>query len=110
MRVESRHYSFDVEKLTDETHELHRARAFSIAALIDEHPEYLEHLKEVITESQSFVPLVEAGCNPPAEQFKFFKPREIIIEKPVTDTRLIPKNQGRSKDESSMVMNAKLEQ
>jgi hypothetical protein len=110
MRVESRHYSFDVEKNPDETHEQHRARAFSIAALLDENPEYFNRLSEVIRESQSFVPLVEAGCNPPANQFKFFKPREMIVEKPVADSRILPKSQEKHTAASNMVMSAKLEQ
>lgn len=72
MRVHSHHFTFTIAKEEDETFELHRTRAFAIAALIDEHPKYIAHLDEVNLESKRFVALLEARCYPMPNNFKYF--------------------------------------
>ena len=53
MRMQSRHLTFIVDKDPEETTELHKTRAFAIAALLDEHPGYIKHLDKVIQESKN---------------------------------------------------------
>lgn len=78
MRIQTHHLTFTLERDADETHELHRARAFAIAALLDEHPQHVAHLDAVIAESKRFVALQEARCHPMPTDFDYFVARPAV--------------------------------
>lgn len=78
MRVQTHHLTFTLEQDADETHELHRARAFAIAALLDEHPQHVVHLDAVVAESKRFVALQEARCHPMPTDFAYFVARPAV--------------------------------
>lgn len=78
MRVQTHHFTFTLERDADETHELHRARAFAIAALLDEHPEHVADLDAVIVESKRFVAMNEARCHPMPTDFMYFVARPAV--------------------------------
>ena len=78
MLVRTHHLTFTLEQDTDETHELHRARAFAIAALLDEHPQHVAHLDAVVAESKRFVALREARCHPMPADFDYFVTRPAV--------------------------------
>ena len=78
MRIQTHHLTFTLERDADETHELHRARAFAIAALLDEHPQHVAHLDAVVAESKRFVALQEARCHPMPTDFAYFVARPAV--------------------------------
>ena len=78
MRIQTHHLTFTLERDADETHELHRARAFAIAALLDEHPQHVAHLDAVVAESKRFVALQEARCHPMPTDFDYFVARPAV--------------------------------
>jgi hypothetical protein len=89
MFVQGKHLNFTVEKDPNETHELHRARAFAIAALLDEHPEHVHHFDAVVEESKRFIALHEARCHPMPSNFHYF-----VMRKPVATTVPIRSTKG----------------
>ena len=89
MFVQGTHLNFTVEKDPDETHELHRARAFAIAALLDEHPEYAHHFDAVVKESKRYIALHEARCHPMPTNFEYF-----VMRKPVVSTAPVRSTRG----------------
>lgn len=89
MFVQGKHLNFTVEKDPDETHELHRARVFAIAALLDEHPEYVQHFDKLVEESKRYVALHEARCHPMPSNFNYF-----MMRKPVASTVPIRSTKG----------------
>lgn len=88
MFVQGKHLNFTVEKDPAETHELHRARAFAIAALLDEHPEHVHHFDAVVEESKRYIALHEARCHPMPSNFHYFVMRKpVVCTTPVRSTR-----------------------
>ena len=78
MLIHTHHLTFTLERDADETHELHRARAFAISALLDEHPQHVVHLDAVVAESKRFVALQEARCHPMPTDFDYFVARPAV--------------------------------
>jgi len=62
MLIQTHHFSFSLEKTSTETETHFRCVCLKLTEVLNQHPEYIHHLDEVIADVRRYISYTNAEC------------------------------------------------